>query len=209
MQARIILLTVGIIGAVAFLVGKAIEHEWLAFLSKPVPVLCMLVYVVVAAPRNRSSWAIVVGLGLSALGDVLLQRPIDFFMGGLVAFLLGHVAYIVGFTLVDRRGSPLRAIVPIGYGVAVCAWLYPHLGDLVIPVAVYMVVICAMLWRAAALVRPGDTAARLAVIGAALFVLSDTVLAINKFATQLPGAGYVIILLYWAGQLGIALSAKR
>jgi uncharacterized membrane protein YhhN len=46
-------------------------------------------------------------------------------------------------------------------------------------------------------------------VGAILFGLSDTLIAIDRFHAPLPGARYAIILLYWAGQAGIAASAVR
>jgi uncharacterized membrane protein YhhN len=63
-----------------------------------------------------------------------------------------------------------------------------------------------MMWRAAA--RWGDhPGATAALAGAVLFGLSDTLIAIDRFRVPLPGAPYAIILLYWAGQAGIAASA--
>jgi uncharacterized membrane protein YhhN len=69
-----------------------------------------------------------------------------------------------------------------------------------------MLAIGTMMWRAAA--RWGDhPAAKAAVIGAILFGLSDTLIAVDRFRTPLPRAPFAIILLYWAGQAGIAASA--
>jgi uncharacterized membrane protein YhhN len=75
-----------------------------------------------------------------------------------------------------------------------------------VPVVVYMLAIGGMMWRAAA--RWGDhPGAAAAVIGAVLFGLSDTLIAIDRFRAPLRGAPFAIILLYWAGQAGIAASA--
>ena len=65
-----------------------------------------------------------------------------------------------------------------------------------------------MMWRAAARVRAGESAGWIALAGALVFGLSDTLLALHRFHAPiaLPSA---IILTYWAGQLGIALSAIR
>ena len=77
-----------------------------------------------------------------------------------------------------------------------------------IPVFVYATVIGAMLWRAGSLVRL-DAAGRWALAGAALFVASDMVLAWNRFVAPDPTLRYGNILLYWAGQWGIAASVVR
>ena len=66
-----------------------------------------------------------------------------------------------------------------------------------------------MMWRAAARVRPGERAGWMALAGALSFGLSDTLLALHRFRAPVPGAWYLVILTYWAGQLGIAASAVR
>ena len=77
------------------------------------------------------------------------------------------------------------------------------------PVGLYALAIAAMMWRAAARVRPGERAGWIALAGALCFGLSDTLLAIHRFRSPVPGASYAIMLTYWAGQLGIAASAVR
>ena len=66
------------------------------------------------------------------------------------------------------------------------------------------------MWRAAALLdRPADFWTLAAFFGALLFAASDTLIAVNRFHTPTPGAGYLIIVSYWLGQWGIARSAVR
>ena len=79
-----------------------------------------------------------------------------------------------------------------------------------IPVLLYVVVICTMLWRAAGRVGvPGipTRSANTGLWGALLFTFSDSLLALNRFAFTIPYAGYIVILTYWLGQSDIALSA--
>jgi uncharacterized membrane protein YhhN len=78
-------------------------------------------------------------------------------------------------------------------------------------VVAYVLAICTMLWRAAARVgregpaRPGEWAA---LGGAVLFALSDSLIAFDRFHAPIPSVEVRIMLLYWAGQLGIAASAR-
>jgi uncharacterized membrane protein YhhN len=75
-----------------------------------------------------------------------------------------------------------------------------------------MAAIGAMLWRAAARVGARGASRRAewsAIAGAILFAASDTLIALDRFRAEVPGARYAVILLYWAGQLGLALSARR
>lgn len=159
--------------------------------------------------RGPYAWAIVTGLVLSAIGDVLLEIP-GRFVPGLVAFLFAHVAYTAAFLGDDRRLRPLRAVPFAVWLSAAFLWLRPGLGDMEMPVVVYMLAIGAMMWRAAARADgwgEPSTGAWAALVGAVLFGLSDTLIAIDRFRAPLPGARYAIILLYWAGQAGIAASA--
>jgi uncharacterized membrane protein YhhN len=76
-----------------------------------------------------------------------------------------------------------------------------------VPVLVYAVVICTMMWRAAVTVgTPGGWAA---LCGAVLFAASDTLIALHRFHTSIGDARALILPLYWAGQLLIAASARR
>ncbi|MEQ9319104.1 MAG: lysoplasmalogenase, partial [Polyangiaceae bacterium] len=90
---------------------------------------------------------IFVGLILGAIGDVALMFPSDrAFLGGLVAFLLGHVAYVVAFAIVTPPGGwahPVTAL-PLLAAAVVVRWLWPHLGKMRVPVVAYVLVITTM-----------------------------------------------------------------
>lgn len=205
---RVVLFVVGAVAAILFTVGLIIDSDWLKCVTKPLPVLAML-GAVALVKRGVSGRLVVVGLALSAVGDVVLDWPFDLFVPGLVSFLLGHLAYIVAFTLEEPVPGLSKAVVPAVFGLAAFAVVYPGLGDMLIPVAFYVIVICTMLWRAWVF-ESGESsrAGKLALVGAALFVLSDTALAINRFRLPFSAAPYIIIFLYWAGQLGITLSVR-
>lgn len=93
----------------------------------------------------------------------------------------------------------------------VYSYLYPGLNDCMIYcVLVYVTLICSMAWRAVARVQFfGDlwTWTKLcAVAGAVCFLISDFVIAIDKFRHPVPYSHQIIMLTYYAAQLGIALS---
>jgi alkenylglycerophosphocholine hydrolase len=193
---------------VLYVAGLAIDAPALRLCAKPVPAVA-LALLVATSGRDRYARAIAAGLLLSAIGDILLELPARF-VPGLVAFLLAHVAYTTAFVADERRLRPLRAAPFAVWLLAAFLWLRDGLGDMQIPVVVYMLAIGAMMWRAAARVGGWDgppPGAWAALLGAVLFGLSDTLIAIDRFRAPLPGARYAIILLYWAGQAGIAASA--
>jgi len=204
---RPLLLLVGLAGAALFLLGLHLELKWLTLLGKPLPVLCLLLWLREAPPGAYRRW-IAIGLGLSLLGDMLLEWPADLFVFGLGAFLLAHLAYLVAYLGDTRRLAPLDLLIAAAAAGGMFLVLSrTGLGPLLLPVALYSLAIGAMLWRALARVGTVTAAsAWLAAGGAALFVLSDSLIGINRFVEPFDGARYAIILSYWLGQLGIAAS---
>lgn len=200
-----------VLAALAFCLGFAGGLDWRAMLMlKLVPVGLALDWVRAAGTSGRYRFWIALGLGLSLLGDAALALPNDQFIAGLVAFLLAHLAYVAGYLTRSRAVAWPWMIVAV---TAVFGFLFlldrrSDLGPLRIPVFVYAAVIGAMLWRAGSLMRV-DAAGRWALLGAILFVASDMVLAWNRFVAPDPTLRYVNILLYWAGQWGIAASVIR
>ena len=151
--------------------------------------------VAVLAILVRRHPRLMVGLLCGAVGDALLEASPEFFTFGLISFLCGHVAYTAAFWQAGESRTPRTLIAGIAiFALAFTAWLWPALGPLRIPVAVYVAALSAM---AATSFRTG----RFAGIGALLFLASDSMLATDRFMTALPAAGYAIWLTYYAAQL--------
>ncbi len=204
MTRRAALLAVAVLAALVYALGPEDGAPWLRLALKPVPVVAMTW---LAPPRSPYSRRIHAGLWTCALADVLLDL---LFPLGMLTFLIGHVLYTAAYLAEDRRPRPLLALPFLAWGVGSFAALRPGLGALTIPVALYTLAICVMMWRAAARVRRGAAlGVWLALLGALLFAVSDTLIAFNKFHAPVAGARYSIITLYWLGQLGIAMSARE
>ena len=187
--------------AILYLFG--LWHDWpsVRLIAKPVPVVCLLLWVLSGA-RDRYARFIAAGLAFSAAGDVLLESP-RLFVAGLAAFLCAHISYIMAFLVQTRRLAVLQAVPFVIWLGLVYSVLRPGLGDMTAPVTVYVIAIGVMMWRAAARID-GDRAAWLAAIGSILFGMSDTLIGLDRFHAPIPGVRYAIILLYWAGQVGIS-----
>ncbi|MDY7226724.1 lysoplasmalogenase [Hyalangium rubrum] len=204
-----ILAAVGAASAVAFLLALDLERYEFRLVAKALPMLCLILWM--WPPRERYSRWIFAGLVLSLLGDVLLEVGPELFLPGLGAFLLAHVSYAAAYLTVTRSPSVTRALPFVLLGVSASVFLWPGLGSMALPVTAYIAVICTMTWRSAAMVGSQGLARReqwIALVGALLFAASDGLLSIKLFVRPLPGAGYAIMLLYWAAQLCIALSAR-
>ena len=102
-----VLLVLGLIAAVIFLVSGQMEiNSFLRLFPKPIPVLLMALWVSGLQVKGRYQLAVIIGLLLSALGDILLEYSEATFLLGLIAFLLGHVASIVAFLQDTRKLLP-------------------------------------------------------------------------------------------------------
>lgn len=167
----------------------------LEYVVKPVALAALLLFA--AAVPEPSLW-LLAALVLSLLGDVYLMLPGNYFLPGLAAFLFGHLAYIAAF------GLPLAASLPwfVVMSVATLPVTVPVLRSITqtglkAAVVLYMAVICFM---AAAAIASGST---VAVAGALLFVVSDSILAWDMFVRKLPRAHLWVMISYHLAQVGL------
>jgi uncharacterized membrane protein YhhN len=148
------------------------------------------------------------GIAFGWIGDVTLmvEHPLAFPLG-ILAFLINHVFYsTIFYRLAGKLKLNLTAGLLIALYVAVfCTILWPSLGLLKIPVVVYSLVIGCMFWFALGIpVRANHRGKYFIAAGAALFVLSDSVLALNRFRFSIPGADSIVMLTYGLAQFMIA-----
>lgn len=191
--------------------------RWLHWLAKPLATALVIAAALAWPPiTSRYRRRIVAGLICSLLGDVLLMWPADLFVAGLLAFLAGHLCFIAGFLGDSRFGTRPRAWLGcLLVAAANLALLWPSIPPaLRVPVAVYALVLSSMgaqaLGRAwthagSALAQPSRRAA----IGAVLFMLSDSLLAWNRFHGALPLALAWVLGSYYAALWFIARSVAR
>jgi uncharacterized membrane protein YhhN len=201
-------------------VGSAILHiraeyygpQYHVYLFKPLTMVCIILIALLKMRDNLSlyAYAVIAGLLCSIAGDVFLMLPSDQFIAGLASFLVAHLLYIVAFSY-RRRFRPLSwSMVPFAlYGIVIFAILSPHLGEMKVPVLAYVVVILVMGWRAyEGWAQTGQGAALVAFFGALLFIVSDSVLGINRFRGHFEIARALNLSTYFTAQWLIALSIR-
>ena len=156
----------------------------------------------------------------SWIGDVVLMfqsmNPL-FFIGGLIAFLIGHIIYMILFNKEKRSDMPQNSsFIRIGliaiaaYLIVMLTLLFPHLESMRLPVAVYALVISAMLATAVLSYSGWESPANAWILrGAVLFVLSDSILAFNKFYQPIWLASFFIMVTYLAAQYAIVVGVLK
>jgi uncharacterized membrane protein YhhN len=192
-----------------------LPSETLHFVSKPLIMVALGVYYFLSEINHRSIF-VIGAIFFSLLGDVVLMlesRDGIFFILGLASFLMAHIFYIVAYgqhqeeVVVDElKGiQKTRLAFPIvlaGSGLVIV--LYSSLGDLKIPVIIYALVLIVMVLNA--LFRYGRTNANsfwLVFMGSLLFMISDSILAINKFMQPIWMARVFIMITYTFAQFFI------
>jgi len=186
------------------------KKKWkLIYIFRP---LTMILVIAVAAVGQAAAGPfklrILLGLAACLAGDVFLMLKEKRFAEGLVAFLLGHLFYISAFLAVMKPRADLGTLLPLFiFASGMLTILFPHLGRMKVPVAVYIIVITVMAGLAIQrYVDVGGAPAFKAFLAAVLFLVSDSVLAVNRFVRPFPGAQKVILGTYFAAQLLFALS---
>lgn len=192
--------------SILHLAGQLVGEGSLQLVTKPLLMPALLAWFLTATPPTRSRLRILVGVGLtwSWLGDIgLMPSGEGWFLAGLAAFLIAQLTYSVAFW--PSRGDsvlarPVRVLPYLAVLAGLLVVLWDHLGDLRAPVTVYAVVIVGM-----AVLATGINS--VVAVGAALFVVSDALIALNSLASivRLPAHGFWVMSTYLAAQTLIAM----
>lgn len=176
------------------------------------PLTTALVITAAFASTTTASFygmAVAVGLVFCMLGDIALMGSGDrAFMAGLGSFLIGHLMFVAAFLSGLRKIAPgAHALVGAVFGLAGLVILMPRAGKLRLPVLAYIMVLLAM-WLAAdaRFTQFVDGPSRLALLGASVFIASDSLLAWDRFVGRLPLAQPLILGTYYPAIMLIAMS---
>ncbi len=213
-----LLLPLAILAALGDWLAVASRRRRLEGIFKPLTMILLIAWFALRAPpgSHPAAAALLVGLLLSLVGDVaLFLRPRAGFMAGLLAFLAAHIAYSLAFALLGMDwGAALAAFLA-----ALAIWS-PVLrrilaalraagrAKLQAPIVVYTALLAWMLASAVGFAAQAGWrgSAPLAAMGGTAFLLSDSLLAWNRFVGRLPGGRTIEHALYHLAQFALALS---
>ncbi|MEO6819944.1 MAG: lysoplasmalogenase, partial [Ginsengibacter sp.] len=203
------LLSLFVIISLVYLICSLLNFTQITFYLKPL-LLLPLMSISLLIPNFLNKKILFSALLFSWIGDILLLfvfKDALYFILGLIFFLTAHIFYIFLFVKELKLAggkftfrSPGLIFVLV-YMAIFLSLLVPHLGNLLIPVIIYSIVISAMLY-VAYLEAPHlpKRSSALLLSGAISFVISDSILAIDKFYYQLSYAGFLIMLTYLYAQ---------
>ncbi|MDI9311462.1 MAG: lysoplasmalogenase [Limnohabitans sp.] len=194
--------------SIFYLILLLTGQEGIAWYLKPflLPLLILEAYNSTHFPTKN---LLLSALVFSWIGDVVLMfadKGELYFIFGLVSFLVAHILFIFLF-IKQKKVNPNSNILWLGvllvalYLFGMLNFLFPTLGDLKIPVTVYATTISVMLLMAIKgyfnWLKPNNVTI---LLGALFFVSSDSILAINKFHSEIPKSGFLIMATYIIAQ---------
>lgn len=207
---------VGLLVAIAVLLtlaGHLFSYPWLEYFFKPLATVLILS---IALSQWRSdqrpySFWITTGLFFSLLGDIALLWPASYFLPGLAAFLVTHIAYLIAFTRDARFPAKVTIwLLYLAVAAGLYAFLFPNLPtSLKIPVALYSLLLASMAGQAMGrflVLKSRST--RNAALGAILFMFSDLLLAFDHFHSAIFLAPVLVLTPYYVAQWLIACSTS-
>ena len=205
------LLLTTFISALITIWGKLKDRARPVYVFKPLTtVLILLLALQAPAVEPRYKPLILLGLLFSLGGDIFLMLPQDRFIPGLVSFLLAHLSYIAAFSAQSGLRFSLWWVLPgIVYALVLLWLLKDNLGSMRLPVLAYTFIILTMAGQALErYAAAGTDGALWAAVGAVLFVISDSALALDRFRGHYRAADAVVLGTYYAAQWLIALSVE-
>lgn len=190
------------------LTAELLRSEALNYVFKPALMLWLLAFYLLNQPKPKWEKSLVAAILFSWFGDIFLMFEAKhelFFMAGLGSFLLAHISYAFNFYQKNASFNLGQWSLSVGlltYGAMMLFFLWTALPtDLKIPVALYVAVILMMVLTG--LTRMGKVAPNsfgLVLVGALLFVLSDSLIALSKFLVEIPYSGFWIMATYVPAQ---------
>lgn len=205
---------------IAFIALETIGAVWIGIAVKAliIPLLIWLYLRFIRGHWNRFHSLVITALVFSWIGDTTLQLTQfheSFFLVGLGIFLIAQLIYMVAFIITPGKNTlffrKIYLLVPVVlYGWWILWLLSDGLGDMKLPVTVYTVVILSMLLAAINREKKVNRQSFLLVLaGAILFVLSDSMIAVNKFTQPFELARIAIMSSYITAQYLIAVGCTR
>ncbi len=197
------------------------QNKTLEYVFKPATLLGVIALAFVWTQMPHDEWQarwFILGFVFSLLGDIFLMLPnTRWFIFGLGAFLLAHICYIIGLNPTLPPFNAFVLLLPCALVVGFVEWRVisslraSNHSSLIVPVIGYGLAMLLMVfsaWATLFRIEWHETRRAFVIIGATLFLISDGMLAWNRFVKPFNAAKLGIIITYHLGQIALALSIQ-
>jgi len=195
--------------AILAIIGRYSRKKGILYVFKPVTIGLIIFKAATSSPGYGLIYQVLIlfGLLVSLVGDIFLMLPGDKFRAGLTSFLAVHIFYAFAFTQNVAVFYWVSLIPVIIVTATIYVLLQKNLGRFHMPVLLYMAVISFMTWQATnRYLNFRDSETMFALLGGILFLISDSILALNKFKRPFKEAQALILTTYYCAQFLIASS---
>ena len=183
------------------------KNSILEYVSKPASTVAFLFVLATVDVVHDAPWGWrIAAFVFCLLGDVFLMLPRDAFIPGLASFAVAQMLFTISFATGETSGGRTAfgflIVLPVAGLLArrfIRAIRITGPVELVAPVVVYMLVIAAMTIAAIAEGSP------VAIAGAAIFMVSDSLIAETRFVKARAWHSVGIMVTYHAALAGLAL----
>lgn len=216
MKDKTIIIVFSLILLLDLVVIGAALPQFIRYFSKPAITIVLLIYLWQKLKDDKKlKRYLILALIFSLAGDIFLLFPNEnsrYFIGGLLSFLLAHIMYISAFFRLRNFTSTktfFATMVMLFYAMVIFKFIGGNLGELLPYVIIYMVVLLLMVLTAFVRNNTVLESYTLVFTGAVLFMISDSLLALNKFYSTFAFADLLIMFTYGYAQFLIIYGAVR
>jgi uncharacterized membrane protein YhhN len=206
-KVNLLLIFLFLVSTVGYLSTLKFRPYPFAWFTKILP-LAILVIVSYYNLTGKKRALIILALLFSSIGDVFLAMPgHKYFIHGMAAFGIAHLFYFTYFFNLPKIEFP-RAFIAIGiilYSISLFIFLLPNVKELLIPIISYIILISLMGISSVLGIRNNY----LIILGAIIFIVSDSLIAINMFIIPVLNASFLIMLTYYVAQFLIVLGVIK
>ena len=194
------------------LAGRLLDNIQMEYFVKPLIMIWIAVYFMLYTKKSTFTVPVLLAFFFSWVGDNFLMlsgRNELFFFAGVGGFFLAQLSYIYIFAKFSENGgkgylqkNPWLSIFFLAYVAGMLLLLFPGLEGMMKPIitiyALSLILMSMMALNRSG--RVGTMSFKLVFVGSLLFLLSDSMIAFNKFHSDIPLAGFLIMLTYIAAQ---------
>jgi len=192
--------------------GRLLDNINLEYAVKPLIMIWIAAYFLIHKKKSSFTLPVLLAFFFSWLGDIFLMfsaKSDMFFFAGVGGFFIAQLSYIYTFSRYSEKGgkgylqrNPALGLSFPGYVVGILILLLPGLDGIMKPIIV-LYALSLMFMSMMALNRKGRVGKKtwlLVFVGSVLFLLSDSMIALNRFYSEFWLAGFWIMITYIAAQ---------